>query len=433
MCKNEIEIEEKEEDKAKNQGTSQVIHPSPPFSQKLQKKKLEKQFQKFLDVFKKLHINISFAATLEQMTNYVKFLKDIFSKKRKLDEFETVFLTKECSAILQNKLPPKLKDPSSFTIPCTIDKQIPVILGRPFLATARALIDVEKGDLTLRVQEQQVIVNIFKALKLPVTSEYYFSMTFKPSIREPPNLELKPLPTHLRVCMDYHKLNKATRKYHFPLPFIDQMLDRLAGTEYYCFLYGYSGYNQIAIAPKDQERATFTCPYGTFAFRKMLFGLCTMTIFTDMVEKCLEVFMDDFSIFGIYGHKISSSGIEVDKAKIETIEKLPPPINVKGIRSFLGHAGFSRRFIKDFSKISKPLCNLLKKDVPFKFDNKCLVAFDELKKRLISAPIIISLDWTFPFDLMSDASDYAVEVVLGQRKDKIFHSIYYVSKTLNEA
>ena len=80
--------------------------------------------------------------------------------------------------------------------------------------------------------------------------------------------------TGWRICIDYRKLNKATRKDHFPLPFIDQMLDRLAGHPYYCFLVGYYGYNQIAIALEDQEKTTFTCPYGTFAFRRMPFGLC---------------------------------------------------------------------------------------------------------------------------------------------------------------
>ena len=113
--------------------------------------------------------------------------------------------------------------------------------------------------------------------------------------------------TGWRVCIDYRRLNKATRKDHFPLPFIDQMLDRLAGHEFYCLLDGYSGYNQIAIAPEDQEKTTFTCPYGTFAFRRMSFGLCNapatfqrcmMAIFSDMVEKNVEVFMDDFSVFG---------------------------------------------------------------------------------------------------------------------------------------
>ena len=110
-----------------------------------------------------------------------------------------------------------------------------------------------------------------------------------------------------RVCIDYRKLNSATRKDHFSLPFIDQMLDKLAGHEFYCFLNGYSGYNQIPIAPKDQENTTFTCPFGTFAYRIMQFGLCNapvifqrciLSIVSDIVERFLEVFMDDFSVFG---------------------------------------------------------------------------------------------------------------------------------------
>jgi len=123
----------------------------------------------------------------------------------------------------------------------------------------------------------------------------------------------------------------------------------------------------------------------------------------------------------------------VNKAKIEVISKLPPPTNVKGIRSFLGHAGFYRRFIKDFSKVAKPLCNLLEKDSLFDFSDECLSAFELLKKKLIEAPIIISPDWSQPFELMCDASDFAVGAVLGQRKDKVFHAIYYASKVLNEA
>ncbi|KAD4889367.1 hypothetical protein E3N88_21440 [Mikania micrantha] len=190
--------------------------------------------------------------------------------------------------------------------------------------------------------------------------------------------------TGWRVCIDYRKLNDATRKDHFPLPFIDQMLERLAGQQFYCFLDGFSGYFQIPIAPEDQEKTTFTCPYGTYAYRRMPFGLCNapatfqrcmVAIFQDMIESSMEVFMDDFSVYGdsfdvclenlekmlkrcvetklmlnwekchfmvtegiVLGHKISRAGIEVDKAKIETISKLPPPSSVKAIRSFLGHA-----------------------------------------------------------------------------------------------
>ena len=283
--------------------------------------------------------------------------------------------------------------------------------------------------------------------------------------------------TGWRVCIDYRKLNKATRKDYFPLPFIDQMLERLSGYPFYCFLDGYSGYFQIPIVPEDQEKTTFTCPYGTFAYRRMPFGLCNapatfqrcmMSIFSDMVEKFIEIFMDDFSVFGpsfdmcltnlsqvlqrceetnlvlnwekchfmvqegvVLGHKISSRGIEVDKAKVEVIEKLPPPTSVKGVKSFLGHAGFYRRFIKDFSKITKPLCNLLIKDAPFKITDECLIAFNRLKRELISAPIITAPDWNLPFELMCDASDYAIGAVLGQRKENRLHVVYYASRTLN--
>ena len=112
--------------------------------------------------------------------------------------------------------------------------------------------------------------------------------------------------TGWRVCIDYRKLNTATRKDHYPLPFIDQMLDRLAGHSHYYFLDGYSGYNQIAIALEDQEKTTFTCPYGTFAFRRMPFGLCNapttfqrcmMSMFSDLAEEAMEIFMDDCSIY----------------------------------------------------------------------------------------------------------------------------------------
>nr|GEX80764.1 reverse transcriptase domain-containing protein [Tanacetum cinerariifolium] len=189
------------------------------------------------------------------------------------------------------------------------------------------------------------------------------------------------LVTGWRVCIDYRKLNEATRNDHFPLSFMDQMLERLAGNEYYCFLDGFFGYFQIPIDPRDQEKTTFTCPYGTFSYRRMPFGLCNapstfqrciLAIFHDMVEKKMEVFMDDFSVFGnsfknclsrldkmlqrcedtnlslnwekihfmvkegiVLGHKISKNGIEVDNVKIDVIAKLPHPTTVKGVRSFL--------------------------------------------------------------------------------------------------
>ncbi|GJX46074.1 reverse transcriptase domain-containing protein [Tanacetum coccineum] len=135
----------------------------------------------------------------------------------------------------------------------------------------------------------------------------------------------------------------------------------------------------------------------------------------------------------VLGHKISKKGIEVDKAKIDVIAKLPHPTTVKGIRSFLGHASFYRRFIKDFSKISRPMTYLLEKNTPFIFSEECIQAFQTLKKKLTEAPILIAPDWDQPFELMCDASDYAIGVVLGQRIEKHFRPIHYASKTMTEA
>ncbi|CAN6560281.1 unnamed protein product [Malus baccata var. baccata] len=297
------------------------------------------------------------------------------------------------------------------------------------------------------------------------------------------NAENKLVPTRIqtgwRVCIDYRKLNAATRKDHFPLPFIEQMLERLAGYAFYCFLDGCSGYNQIVITPEDQEKTTFTCPFGTFAYRRMPFGLCNapatfqrcmMSIFSDYVEKIIEVFMDDFSIFGdsfdgclhnlslilkrcvetnlvlnwekchfmvkqgiVLGHIVSENGIEVDKSKIDLVRHLPFPTSVREVHSFLGHTGFYRRFIKDFSNVAQPLCRLLQKDVAFEFTKECTTSFNQLKELLTMAPIIILPDWSLPFELMCDASDYALGAVLGQRKDKRPHVIYYASRTLNDA
>jgi hypothetical protein len=130
---------------------------------------------------------------------------------------------------------------------------------------------------------------------------------------------------------------------------------------------------------------------------------------------------------------ISERGIELDKAKMERVEQLPPPIDAKSLISFLGHVGFYRIFTKDFSKITKPLTQLLQKDVAFDFDEKCLEAFQILKNALVSAPIIQPLDWSQPFKIMCNASDYAVGAVLGQRNEGRVHAVCYASKTLNEA
>ncbi|GJW06278.1 putative nucleotidyltransferase, ribonuclease H [Tanacetum coccineum] len=237
--------------------------------------------------------------------------------------------------------------------------------------------------------------------------------------------------TRWRVCIDYRKLNNATSKYHIPPPFIDQIVEKLSGQKFYCFL---------------------------------------DSIFSDMVGESVEIFMDDFSIFGqsfesclghlecvlkrctetnlvlswgkshfivrdgiVLGYVVSEKGFDVDRAKVQIISTLLPPTNIKVVRSFLGHAGFYRRFIKDFSTISKPLCNLLLKDARFDFNESCLKAFNMLKQELVEALILQSPDWSKPFKIMCDASEYVIGAVLGQRADKKPVVFFYASKKFSEA
>ncbi|RVW77447.1 Retrovirus-related Pol polyprotein from transposon 17.6 [Vitis vinifera] len=611
---------------------------SPPFPQALHGKKGIKNASEILEVLRQVKVNIPLLDMIKQVPTYAKFLKDLCTIKRGLNVNKKAFLTEQVSAIIQCKSPLKYKDPGCPTISVMIGGKptsitlsladrsvkiprgiiedvlvqvdnfyypvdfvvldtdplvkeanyVPIILGRPFLATSNAIINCRNGLMQLTFGNMTLELNIFHMSKKLITPEeeegpeevciidtlveehcdqnmqdelnesledleeglseplmslllykeisllevlkrckkaigwqisdlkgisplvcthhIYMEEEAKP-IRQPqrrlnPHLQevvrtevLKLLqagiiypisdspwvsPTQVvpkksgitvvqnekgeeiatrltsgwRVCIDYRKLNVVTRKDHFPLPFIDQVLERVSGHPFYCFLDGYSGYFQIEIDVEDQEKTTFTCPFGTYAYRRMPFGLCNapatfqrcmLSIFSDMVERIMEVFMDDITIYGgtfeeclvnleavlkrciekdlvlnwekchfmvhqgiVLGHIISEKGIEVDKAKVELIAKLPSPTTVKGVRQFLGHAGFYRRFIQDFSKLSRPLCELLAKDA--------------------KAP-----NWQLPFEVMCDASDFAIGAVLGQREDGKPYVIYYASKTLNEA
>ena len=135
-------------------------------------------------------------------------------------------------------------------------------------------------------------------------------------------------------------------------------------------------------------------------------------------------------IEGIFlGHMISAAGLEVDQEKVSIISNLIPPTTVKGIRSFLGHAGFYRRFIRDFSKIARPLCRFLEKDAKFNFDESCQNSFEEIKSILVEAPIMEKPVWNTEFEIMCDASDFAMGAVLGQKAVRVFKAIYYASKT----
>ncbi|XP_060965554.1 uncharacterized protein LOC133034480 [Cannabis sativa] len=297
----------------------------------------------------------------------------------------------------------------------------------------------------------------------PLNRKYYEELGViptkpTPSTEKPPQLELKVLPEHLRYeylgenktlpvivasslsSVETDKLLRVLRKH---TKAIGWTLADIKGISPSTIVNGdgYSGYHQIAIAPEDQEKTTFTCPYGTFAFRRMPFGLCNapatfqrcmMAIFSDLIEKYIEVFMDDFSVFGSSFDQCLSN-LELVLRRCEDSNLV---LNWEKCHFMVTEGivlGFYRRFIKDFSKVAKPLSNLLASGVPFEFGKDCLEAFQILKDKLISAPIVTTPNWELPFEIMCDASDYAIGAVLGQRVDKVFRTIYYASKTLNDA
>ena len=200
------------------------------------------------------------------------------------------------------------------------------------------------------------------------------------------------------------------------------------------------------------------------------FQRCMMSIFSYLAEEVMEIYIDDFTVYGssfeqclhnlgtvlqrckdknlalnwekchfmvtegiVLGHMIAAAGLEVDQEKLSIISNLIPPTTVKGIRSFLGHAGFYRRFIRDFSKIARPLCRLLEKDAKFNFDQSFHNSFEEIKSRLVEAPIMAKPDWNREFEIMCDASDFAMGAVLGQKAEKVLKAIYYARKTFNIA
>ncbi|XP_075096293.1 uncharacterized protein LOC142174405 [Nicotiana tabacum] len=566
-----------------------IPRPPPLFPQRLAKKVDDSKLEKFYDILKQLLVNIAFVEAFQEMPGFAKYLKDLITKKKttknevKEDPGDfnipcTIGLHTFARALCDNEasinLMPltiykkaglgmprptsmrlqmadrsikrlvgivddvlvkveKFHLPTDFVIlDCAVDKEIPIILGRPFLATGRALMDSERNEIKFCVNDEEVTFQARNGMKLPHEHESISvidvvdevedavemkmeeqclsealsailvnfdgedmegyiesvnalerlgSYTYapaklsldlenratppaKPSIIEPPQLELKSLPPHLR-----HKFLGSNDT----LPVIissllndvqvEQLLEVLKEhrqaivwtiTDIRGIPAGICEHKIQLEALEDQEKTAFTCPYGTFAFSRMPFGLCNapttfqrcmISIFSDMVEDFVEVFMDDFSVVGnsfehclnnlrqvlkrceetnlvlnwekcyfmvdegiVLGHIISKRGIEVDRGKIEIISKLPPPTSVKGVRSFLGHAGFYRRFIKDFSKIANPMCKLLEKDAKFVFDEKCLKAFEELKQRLTTTPIIVPPDWSLPFELICDTSGVAV-------------------------
>nr|GEX54525.1 hypothetical protein [Tanacetum cinerariifolium] len=305
------------------------------------------QIEKLYEIFKEMSFEISFTDALILMPKFVYTLKDLIGNKEKLEYSQEVLGFSDVTA---SGSPTPSDDPIVFTTSPTLTpigdsnfllfEEVDDFLAKTIKSSIDEPPEVELKDLpphleyaflegdnklpviiskALKDEEKSALIKVEKILDVgliyPISDSPWVSPVHyvpkKGGFTVVTNEENELIPTRLvtgwRVCIDYRKLNEATRKDHFPLPFIDQMLERLAGNEYYCFLDGFSGYFQIPIDPRDQEKTTFTCPYGTFDYRRMPFGLCNapgtfqrcmLAIFHDMVEKMMEVFMDDFSVFG---------------------------------------------------------------------------------------------------------------------------------------
>nr|GEV96747.1 DNA-directed DNA polymerase [Tanacetum cinerariifolium] len=400
-----------------------------PFSLSDKEEGKKDEDEKLLNIFKQIHINLPFLEAMIHMPKGAKVLKHLLSHKEKLEKATSsvklnhgasinlmpysLFRKIGISELKPTKMSIQLADHSLkyptgvcenllvkinkfiFLVDFVVleigeDESVLIILGCPFLAMAHAIIDVDDERMSLRVGKETVETNqnhekaqeisFHPRHKVESLEKREPENCLKPSIKEPPKLELKELPKNLE------KLNGATQKYNFPLTFIDQMLERLAGHEYYCFLDGFLGYFQILIAPEDQEKTIFSSPYGTFAYKRIPFGLCNalttfqrciMAIFYELIEESMEVL---------------GALIEVDRAKIDSTGKLPQSTNVKAIKSFLGNKGFYQRFIKDLSQVARPLTQLLVKDAPFSFSEECVQVFEKLKHELTQAPIMIKPD-----------------------------------------
>ena len=224
----------------------------------------------------------------------------------------------------------------------------------------------------------------------------------------------------LRLCVDYRALNKVTVKNSYPLPRIDDLFDRLAGAKYFSRIDLRSGYHQIRIAQGDEEKTACRTRYGSFEFLVMFFGLCNAPVtFTTLMNNIFHEYLDVFVIIyklriKFLGHELTQGGVMVDDQKIKAILEWEKPKTTKGLRSFLGLASYYRKFVRDFAKIAKPLSDLLKKSVSKIWDEHCYRAFRKLKRRLTSTPVLKFPEFKKPFEVHTDASDFAIGGVLMQ-------------------
>nr|GEZ03662.1 reverse transcriptase domain-containing protein [Tanacetum cinerariifolium] len=309
------------------------------------------------------------------------------------------------------------------------DPRVPLILGRSFLRTGRALIDVYGEEITLRVNDEAVIFNLNQTTRY--SSIYDDLSVNRIDIIDDAREEY----AHEILGFSSNSSGGSpTSTFEFILSDSSYSLTPFEGSDF--ILEEIEAYlKDDSISPKI-DHADFDPKEDICLIEKLLnddplqlppMDLKEVIKAKSSIEEPPEVELK------IYWHKISKSSLEVDRAKVDVIAKLPHPTTVKGVRSFFGHASFYRRFIQEFSKIARPTTHLLEKETPFVFSKDCIDAFETLKKKLTEAPILVVLDWNLPFELMCDASDFAIGAVFEQRKTKNFQPIHYASKTMTEA
>jgi len=283
----------------------------------------------------------------------------------------------------------------------------------------------------------------------------------------------------LRLCVDYRALNKITIKNRYPLPRVEDLTDRLTGAKYFTKIDLYSGYHQVRIREEDVPKTAFRTRYGHFEFLVLPFGLTNapatfMTlmndIFREFLDKFVVVYLDDILVYSktkeehykhlhqvlntlrkhkLYakiskcelfqtkveylGHYISDQGISVDERKVVAIKNWNIPTNLTELRSFLGLANYYRKFVLNYSTIASPLTQLLHKDQPYVWGELQQVAFNEIKERLTSTPVLLIPNPELPFTVTTDASDLAIGAVLSQNQGKGDQPIAYESRKLTSA
>ncbi|GJR02993.1 reverse transcriptase domain-containing protein [Tanacetum coccineum] len=303
------------------------------------------------------------------------------------------------------------------------DPRVPLILGRSFLRTGRALIDVYGEEITLRVNDeaeyaQEVLGFSNKSMGgnpiptfEPIISDS--SPSFTPF--EGSDFILEEIEAYLKDDSISPEIDHADFDPEGDIFLIERLLNN----------------DPFQLPPMELKQVEVTKAKYSIEEPPEL----ELKDLPSHLEYAYLEGIDKLPVIIAKGLKDDEKEtlLKVDRAKVDVIAKLPHPTTVKGVRNFLGHAGFYRRFIQDFSKIARPMTHLLEKDAPFMFSQDCIDAFETLKKKLTEASILVVPDWNLPFELMCDASDFAIGAVLGQRKTKHFQPIHYASKTMTEA